>query len=129
MKLYAINFTHFSPKDSETGIKEYIIANDDKQVFNYLANKDNDYTYWYVYIDINFYLYDYNDEKEAQEAMNEWIKNTLEEKGNLWDENYFTDPYYGETGYFWEEVELDYDSLEVIDMLDKMVKFGLAKKV
>ena len=39
MKLYKIIFTHYSPKDSKTGIRTYIIANDDAQVMRLVDSK------------------------------------------------------------------------------------------
>ena len=43
MKLYEIGKTHYAPKDSEYGIQEYVVANNDKEVFDYLKTG---YTYW-----------------------------------------------------------------------------------
>jgi len=45
MNLYKIIMTHASPKDYKEAIKEYIIANNNYKVFQYLKN-DSGYTNW-----------------------------------------------------------------------------------
>ena len=103
MKLFKILLTHYAPKDSETAIKEFIVAEDDKQVFEYLKNG---YTYW---SDIE------------NDGDLETLKEIFNDKG---DNREVYDLYYGATQFSWKEVELIDDSVIL-----SMIKNGLAKQV
>ena len=45
MNLYRITFSHTAPKDSEKGIKGYLLAENDEQVYNYV-DKTFNYESW-----------------------------------------------------------------------------------
>lgn len=100
LKLYKVIMTHFAPKDYESAIEEYIVANNDKEVFNYLAYG---YAGWV-------------------EISDECTKNEIYENRGDYRDAY--DTYYGATKYRWEEVELVDDKV-----IDLMIVNGLAKDV
>ena len=39
MNLYKVLFSHYAPKDSETGIKALLLANNDEQVYEWIASE------------------------------------------------------------------------------------------
>lgn len=112
-KLYEINSTHYAPKDSHTSIQEYVVANNDRKVFEYLAKG---YAYW-------------------EDMINEWEDSEYDSKedaiityeeiyDNKGDDREVYDLYYGATQYSWEEVQLIDDSV-----IDLMIKNNLAKEI
>lgn len=103
MKLFKIIVTHYAPKDWNNATHEYVVAKDDKTVFEYLANG---YTYWCEMLGDS-------DEDEYWEI--------LENKGDNRD---VYDLYYGATQYRWEEVELVNK-----DVIDLMIENKLAKLI
>ena len=120
MKLYEITLTHLAPKDRETAIKEYVVAEDDLAVFDYLTKgKGKEYTYWDDRIDID--EYEDNEDETAEEQMNYWIEQTLEEQGEEWNDDLYTDLYYGRTIYGWHETDVTDE-----DLMYLMIKNGIA---
>lgn len=110
MKLYKVKVTHYAPKDSHTATQEYVVANNDKEVFDYI---DREYAYWGTILDCwedDFETYD-----EALSVYNEIYEN----KG---DDREVYDLYYGATQYAWQEVVLKDESV-----IELMVVNGLAK--
>ena len=103
MKLFKIKVTHYAPKDFHSSIQEYVIANNDREVFDYLAKG---YACW------NEMLGD-SDECEYWEI--------LENKG---DDREVYDLYYGATQYSWEEVPLVNTKV-----LELMLENKLASKI
>jgi len=90
MNLYKVNMTHAAPKGNETAIKEYIIANGDYEVFQYLKNNSG-YTNWK---DI---------ERDEDDHGNiKTIDFIYESHGDVQLDNKWTDLYYGSTMYDWE---------------------------
>ena len=104
MRLYKIGITHYAPKDSKYAIKEYVVANNDEEVFNYLASG---YAYWND-------ILEYAEDEYAQEKYDE-IKNSHSDNREV------SDLYYGATQYDWIEVDSDKE------LIDKMIEFKLAK--
>ena len=123
MKLYEITLTHLAPKDSATAIKEYLVAENDIEVFDYLTKGEGAYyTYWNDKIDVE-YLEECGYEKDkACERIVEWIDNTIREKGEHWDEELYCDLYYGRTIYGWRETDVTDEEL-----MNLMIKNGIAK--
>ena len=123
MNLYEITSTHLAPKDSATAIKEYLVAENDIEVFEYLTKGEGKrYTYWNDKIDIE-YLEECGYEKDkACERIVEWIDNTIREKGEHWDEELYCDLYYGRTIYGWRETDVTDEEL-----MNLMIKNGIAK--
>ena len=103
-KLYKIIMTHYAPKDSASAVKEYVVANSDEEVFEYLANG---YACWSDMLEDEYEKEDYYE--------------ILANKG---DDREVYDLYYGATQYSWEEVYL-VDN-EVIEL---MIKNGLANNI
>lgn len=120
MKLYEITSTHLAPKDRHTAIVKYLVATNDKDVFDYLSIGDgSEYTYWNDKIDIDEYM---GDEYEtAEEKMNSWISQTLDEQGEEWNDDLYTDLYYGRTIYGWRETGVTDEEL-----MRLMIKNGIA---
>lgn len=46
MNLYRIDVKHYAPKDNHIAIQEYVIANNDKEVFDYMLNEYWDWKEW-----------------------------------------------------------------------------------
>ena len=110
MKLYEIGKTHYAPKDSEYGIQEYVVANNDKEVFNYLKTG---YTCWEDIV--NYCESDGESLEDAKNILNEIFE-------NHGDNREVYDLYYGATQYCWEEVKVVDDKV-----IELMIKNGLAK--
>ena len=123
MKLYEITLTHLAPKDSATAIKEYLVAENDIEVFDYLTKGEGAYyTYWNDKIDVE-YLEECGYEKDkACERIVEWIDNTIRNKGEHWNEELYWDLYYGRTIYGWNETNVTDEEL-----MNLMIKNGIAK--
>lgn len=94
MKLFKIKVTHYAPKDFHSSIQEYVIANNDREIFEYLAKG---YAYW--------------DEMLGDSDEDEYWE-ILENKG---DDREVYDLYYGATQYSWEEVPLV--NTEVLELM------------
>lgn len=124
MKLFKVLLTHYAPKDSSTAIKEFLVAEDDKQLFLHLANG---YTHWKdLRIDAESYYksgMENNDQDDIDIAMEilEQYNDIYENKG---DEREVYDLHYGATQYSWEEVETADEEL-----INHMLRCGLATKV
>lgn len=115
-KLYKIIVTHYAPKDSHSSIQEYVVAENDKEVFDYLANG---YAYWNEILED----YDGDGEEECREAYDEILSN----KG---DDRDVCDLYYGATQYAWEEVELtETNEARTSNMIIAMIENGIAKDI
>lgn len=39
MNLYKVTFSHYAPKDTEQGIKAFILAENDEQVYNWISSE------------------------------------------------------------------------------------------
>ena len=95
MRLHAVKFMHYSQKDSEEGIKVYVIADTEDQVMRY--------------IDVN-YRHDSWSEGEMLDVWDDKLEKLIEvpyrekikkERGEFWEEP--EDLYYGATQYGWDE--------------------------
>lgn len=133
MNLYSIDFKHYSPKDSESGIKYLLIAENDEQVYEHIASEPKVG---------NFQLFNswkddesikYNKEKEqfidpdGDEAERYWWEDEngnpeefktrmLRLKGEMYDYDLVVeDAFYGVTFYGWsllkENINTDYSEL------------------
>lgn len=112
LKLYKIGVTHYAPRDSHASIQEYVVAHNDKEVFDYI---NGEYAWWDTILDCC--EDDYESYEEALSVYNGILKN----KG---DDREVYDLYYGATRYSWEEVELKDASV-----IDLMVANGIVKKI
>lgn len=109
MNLYKINMTHAAPRGSETAIKEYVVANDDKEVFKYL--KTSGYTYW---DDIE------RDEDEYEDMKK--IDFIFENHGDVQVDDKWQNLFYGSTMYDWELYRENLDQL----IIEALVSTGVA---
>jgi len=125
MNLYKITFSHTAPKDQEKGIKDYLLAENDEQVYNYV-DKTFNYECWKDSDEdkdrepIELYDDDYN--AIGNETFKEKI---LRIKGEQNDEEYYyDDAYYGITLYGWELVKenVSSDYTEMIKLVVISVK-------
>lgn len=104
MNLYKVKITHAAPKGYNEAIKEYLIANNEQEVFEYLKNNSG-YTYW---DDIERDEDEYSDIKK--------IDFIFEKKGDSQLSNKWEDLFYGSTMYDWELYRENLGQL-VIDVL------------
>lgn len=139
MNLYKITFSHHGPKDSESGIKCLLLAENDEQVYNWIAsepevNDDTMFNSWKekesakydkdqeLFIDDDGNEYYWTDEKGKPEDFKTRI---LRFNGEINDDNYdFADVYYGITLFGWEllkeNVTESYSELETTGILFKV---------
>ena len=121
MNLYRITFSHSAPKGTETGMKTYLLAENEEEVYDYIDStfnfeswKDNEEE------GENFELFN---EKWEVIGMQTFREKILSLKGEINDEDYdFSDAYYGVTLYGWELVEenttIDYTHLIKLKVMD-----------
>jgi hypothetical protein len=112
MDLYVIKVTHYAPKGSREAINEYVVAENNRQVFEYLAKG---YARWECILEE---WEDYYDSKE--DAVEEY-EQIYKYKCDCRD---LHDLYYGATRYSWEKVELVNDKV-----IDLMIENKLAKVI
>ena len=104
MNLYKVIFEHYAPRDCESGIKEYLLADNQEQVFDYI-NKKYNHDYW----DDNYIT------KEER----------LMKKGQIQEHGISkSDLYYGWTEYGWELVK---ENIET-NLLD-LIKLKVISKI
>jgi len=104
MNLYKITFIHYSQKDSKEGIETYLLAENDKEVYNYIE-KEYYYGCWVDEEKENKMCSIYGDEYHimGKETYKEKI---IRIKGEINDEDYdICDLYYGLTLRGWELVK------------------------
>jgi hypothetical protein len=114
MNLYRVWMTHAAPKDNQSAIQEYLIAEDDKSVFNYLKSPES-YTYW-------------NDVEKDQDEYDEdtlTIDYIFKNHGDSSLDSKWEDLYYGSTMYDWEIFKENLEQSEI----DVLVKLEIAKTV
>jgi len=112
MNLYKIEFTHHSPKDSESGTRHLLLAKNDEQVYEHIKSADGIYNSWeddekVIYDEVEEIFKDeYGGEVSGwyYEDNPELFKNRmLRIKGENNDEEYeVEDAYYGVTVWGWE---------------------------
>ena len=102
MNLYKVLVKHIAPKGISVGIKTYLLAENEEQVYSFI-DKEYNYEGWS------------DEEKEDSNFKDEIIKI----KGNMNDDDYdCSDAYYGITLYGWELIEENttFDYTHLIDM-------------
>ena len=112
MKLFKILFEHYSQKDGTTGIKCFLLAENDEQVYEWLKSDPHFGDDW-----ITTCWDDADDDGMFKDRM-------IECKGQMFDDEFEPhDLYYGLTVYGWEQLENDMDSdlafLDENDLLHK----------
>lgn len=101
MKLYEIIFQHFSQKDSKKGIVCYLVANDDKDVYEWMKNGIQFYTGYEHYTTYQ------DNEDNGKELDGVPFKESIILTRGCINNDYMevTDLYYGETQYSWEVIK------------------------
>lgn len=114
MNLYKIIFSHHAPKDSEYGIKAFVLAENDEQVYNWIASnpKTNEGTLYNSWKNKEEEGGWWNDEGESETFK----ERMLRLKGEIEDDSVdFSDSYYGITLLGWEllkeDITTDYSEL------------------
>ncbi len=121
--LYRIRFCHYAPKDSEEGIKGYVVVEDEAAIADYVAKE-------YMLLDdealnerLNKYgELDYYEEEEVdeEEFFETRLARLARHKGDMDDDrDLMADLYYGATLYKWEEITRDVTEAEVL-LLEKL---------
>lgn len=129
LKLYKIRFRHYSPKDSESGIKGYMVAEHEATVADYVARTHMLLDDFELDERLNKYgdtLEDYVDElPEDEEEFFETRRDRLARyKGDLEDDGvHLSDLHYGATLYGWEEVgPVTPGDLETLNSLGMLIQ-------
>ncbi|WP_431785920.1 hypothetical protein [Paenibacillus lactis] len=127
MNLYKIMFQHYSQKDSEIGIITYLVANSDKEVYEWLKSEPKLADGTKIY---NSYKYS-EESGETFEIYDNEINVIGEEsfkgrmirlRGEMFDEDKeLNDLYYGLTLYGWELVKKDAKP----DVLQMITDYGI----
>jgi len=110
MNLYAINFTHYAPKDGKEGIITYLVATDDEQVYQYIKSEPeingSGLYNSYKYNEEDNETYDIYDDKFNVIGTETFKEKMIRLKGEMNDEDAdISDAYYGVTHYGWELVK------------------------
>ena len=114
-KLYEIKFVHYAQRGSDGGTEEFVVANSHNEVFDYLAKG---YANWNDILEYGL------EEAEDEDKKDYLIEQYNEIRLNHSDDRELSDLYYGQTQYFWEEVELVDNSV-----IELMIKNNLAKDI
>ena len=115
MNLYKITIGHAAPKDWVVATVGYVLANNEEDVYDYIAsepelNGNNLFNSWKNKEDENFDLYNKKYKVIGEETFKEKI---IRLKGEINDDSYnFGDAYYGITLYGWELITEDVEGLE-----------------
>lgn len=118
MNLYMIQFKHYAPKDSEEGIKGYIVAENDEAVYEFIKSEPEmlGEKVYNSYADIESDgeetdVYDDNYNVIGTETFKERI---IKCRGDMYDEySEVSDLYYGATQYGWVCVVEDITTQDV----------------
>ena len=118
MNLYIVEFKHYSPKDSEKGIKGYIVAENDEEVYEFIKSEPEmlGETIYNSYADKESYneetdIYDDDYNVIGTETFKDRI---IRCHGDMYDEySEVSDLYYGATQYGWVCVINDIKSEDV----------------
>jgi hypothetical protein len=114
MNLYKILMTHAAPKDNQTAINEYVIAENEESLFNYLKY-DSGYTYWD----------DVEKDGDTYDGEMKVIDFIFQNKGDLGLDSKWENLYYGSTMYQWELVEENIGDMEI----SVLVTLDIAKHI
>ena len=113
MNLYRIEFMHYAPKDCECGIKTYIVANNDEEVYEWLKSEPIISGGRTLYNCYSNYEEDGKTFDIFDDGYNIIGEETFRDKmirlhGEMYDEESdVSDAYYGVTHYGWSLIEDD----------------------
>ena len=120
MNLYKIEFAHYAPKDREDGIKGYVLAKNDEEMYHYI---DKQYCYDSMEDENEETEDDYDPEFDEFET---YKARMIHLKGRMNDEEYdIADTYYGVTVHGWELVE---ENVKVEDFA-KVIELNIIKQI
>jgi hypothetical protein len=106
MNLYKTIFAHYAPKGSQDGIKDFFLAKNNEEAFNFV-DSEHCYGRWLEFIEETLADEDYSTE-EANEIAENFKKEIIENKGEIdfQPEGYYNlsegSGYDGFTRYGWE---------------------------
>lgn len=144
MNLYKVIFSHHAPKDSEKGIKALVLAENDEQVYEWIAsepetNEGGNYNSWK---DRESYTWDESEEcfvdEDGDQADEEWWDEDgnpenfkdrmLRLKGDINDDDVdFSNAYYGVTLYGWELIK-ENTTIDYSEFIEMGIVFKADKK-
>jgi len=102
MNLYAVIFIHHAPKGNEKGIKEYVLAESDEQMYDYIDSKYMSWDWSDKDEDPEDY---YMDDDECRTYKDYLVKI----KGEMYSEPDLDDLFYGRTLFGWKMIQQDYN--------------------
>lgn len=116
MKLYQIIVLHGAPNDSHTSTETYLVAENEEQVFDWLAAKT--YGAWTEEPEEGEEpKMRYSEASKSEITFRQWI---MEHRGDLEDDEGWEDAYYGITKWGWQPIEATPDEIAVL------LKLGIA---
>lgn len=118
--LYQINVKHLAPKDSHESIECFIIAENEDQVFDYLAKEKAYWTESETFCENHIPDFDEDQELSEEEYSNEIKKFVISTKGEI-DADWacYDDLYYGQTHWGWE-LKKENISIEEVNTLKNL---------
>ena len=134
MNLYEIKFSHTAPKDSKEGIISYLLAENDEQVYEWIASepKIREYDLFNSWEEINE---EWEDEGRKEDIYDDdyniigtetFREKMIRIKGEMNDEDYdFSDAYYGITLYGWKLVKENINESD----FKKSIEIGIISKI
>ena len=112
MNIYKILFEHYSQKDSQAGIKCFLLAKDDEEVYRWLSSNPTIGEDW-----ITTCYEGYEEEDE------DFKRRIIDCKGQMFDEEYdLSGLYYGVTLHGWELLGNQYDYLDLTIISDLLYR-------
>lgn len=121
MNLYKILFTHSGPKSAEQGIKTYLLAENEEQVYEFIDKKYNYESWKDMEEDKDCEDYDIYDEDYNIIGTETFKEKIIRIKGEMNDEDYdYCDSYYGITLFGWELVKE-----KITTDFSEMLKLGI----
>lgn len=117
MNIYKIQSMHYAPKDSEEGIKTYLIAENDESVYKwFISNPEGIHISWeekkILKYDAENDIFIDEDGDDSEEYFTDdegnpenYKQKILRNKGDIGEEFDSGDAYYGITQYGWELIK------------------------
>jgi hypothetical protein len=120
MNLYKIIFSHTAPKDTEFGLVEYLIADNENDVYEHI-DKEFNYGCWNDKNNESGELEIYNDDYDVI-GTETFKEKMIRIKGEINDDDYdFSDSYYGITLYGWEKVKDNINEDEIFVLTENNI--------
>lgn len=122
MNLYRILVEHYAPKDCLESIAGYLLAKDESEVYDVIKDANSEKFGMYLgWVGDEDELY-WNEETEEEDLTHkEWV---ILNKGEMSDDQFITDLYYGVTLVGWELIEENVDMNS--DFVQKLISLNIA---